>query len=441
MNGSRIGGGLGDSLGLSIKYCSQKVINEILYGQGAHISEADGTVLRELAKRLAEIAALPVQAEKKRLWYKHNDLHGERPMVVCDPENGWYEIITSDQIRCEGDLAKLVEFMLRKEIYWGETMGDDKVIEPIFRTHHVFRETSRGVDKKEVHTEDNNGSYTWIPTIKTIRDIESLKFSEYDIDEKLSEEYHALICDLFDGILDVRQETAWWGSTGMTSDLIFLYGMENMFISMIEEPEMIHALMAFFRDEFLHKFAIIESRGLLCNNNNGQYVGTGGFGFTNQLKTGCPPMLKDIWGLSESQETVSVSPQMVAEFILPYQLELLGKFGLNCYGCCEPLDKRWKYIKDIPNLRRVSVSPWADDAFLAQALGRSFVFSKKPHSAWLASPHADCDFMRAKLEDIFVTARGCNLELIMKDNHTIGNNPQNCLDYVRICRELIQKYY
>ena len=76
-----------------------------------------------------------------------------------------------------------------------------------------------------------------------------------------------------------------------------------------------------------------------------------------------------MWGFGESQETVGVSPEMFAEFVLPYQLPILERFGLNCYGCCEPLDKRWEYVKQIPRLRRVSVSPWSNRAFMAERLG------------------------------------------------------------------------
>ena len=44
--------------------------------------EKDRVILRELAARVAEIAALPVQEEKKRLWKALNGLKPERPMVT-----------------------------------------------------------------------------------------------------------------------------------------------------------------------------------------------------------------------------------------------------------------------------------------------------------------------------------------------------------------------
>jgi hypothetical protein len=30
---------------------------------------------------------------------------------------------------------------------------------------------------------------------------------------------------------------------------------------------------------------------------------------------------------------------------------------------------------------------------------------------------------------------GCNVEILMKDNHTIGNNPQNVVRWVQIAKE------
>ena len=75
-----------------------------------------------------------------------------------------------------------------------------------------------------------------------------------------------------------------------------------------------------------------------------------------------------MWCLTESQETVGVSPEQFEEFVFQYQLPLQERFGLNCYGCCEPLQSRWHIVKKIPRLRRVSVSPWADQEMMAEML-------------------------------------------------------------------------
>jgi hypothetical protein len=142
-----------------------------------------------------------------------------------------------------------------------------------------------------------------------------------------------------------------------------------------------------------------------------------------------------MWGFSESQETVGVSPQMFAEFVFPYQLPILERFGLNCYGCCEPLDKRWHIVQQIPNLRRVSVSPWADLARMAEMLGDRYIYSMKPRPTDLAMDGFDEDRIRAELREALRVTRDCRVEVIMKDNHTIRNDPRRVIRWVQIARE------
>ena len=48
------------------------------------VTEKERAYLRELAKRQREYANLPENKEKERLWYLHNRLRGERPMVVME---------------------------------------------------------------------------------------------------------------------------------------------------------------------------------------------------------------------------------------------------------------------------------------------------------------------------------------------------------------------
>jgi hypothetical protein len=126
---------------------------------------------------------------------------------------------------------------------------------------------------------------------------------------------------------------------------------------------------------------------------------------------------------------------MFAEFVFPYQLPFLERFGLNCYGCCEPLNSRWAVVKWIPNLRRVSVSAWADLEKMAEALEAKYVFSLKPNPADLARPIIDEPAIRKKLRQSLEITRGCRVEIIMKDNHTLGSNPQNVVRWVQIAKQ------
>ena len=176
----------------------------------------------------------------------------------------------------------------------------------------------------------------------------------------------------------------------------------------------------------------------LSLNNDGTYVGSGRFGWTNELPG--PDFeghvrTQDKWRFTESQGTVGISPEMFAEFIFSYQFPVQERFGSNCYGCCEPLDKRWHIVKEIPNLRRVSISPWADIASMAENLEDRYIFSMKPNPTDLAMDEFDEGRIRTQLRDALNKTRDCHVEVIMKDNHTIGNDPLRVVRWVQIARE------
>jgi hypothetical protein len=269
-------------------------------------------------------------------------------------------------------------------------------------------------------------------------DIDRLRFPTIEVDWPATEHLAALAEGIFGDLLTVRIKTNWWWSLGMTMRLAFLRGLERFMFDLIDKPEMVHRLMAFFRDGTLALLEHLEGKGLLSLNSDGSYVGSGGLGWSHELPGDdfdTRVRLSDMWGFAESQETVGISPQMFAEFIFPYQLPILERFGLNCYGCCEPLDTRWDSVSQIPRLRRVSISPWADVPAMAERLGGDYIFSLKPHPGALASSTLDEDAVRTDLRQNLTDTRDCRVEVIMKDNHTIGDNPDNVIRWCQIAKE------
>jgi hypothetical protein len=396
----------------------------------------DRGILRELAEKLAGQAALPEQQRKRELWRRHNDLEPTRPLVFCDPENGWNEILPSAGLRCGGTLARRWEMVLRKELFWAESLRDDKVIEPFFYIGYTHTEDDWGVSEKQIGG-TAGGSYVWKAALAREADIEKLHPPAFRIDQERTRQTVSLAEDCFRDLLQVRLTGVWWWSLGLTLNLSLLRGLEQIMYDLVERPQLVHRLMGILRDGYLQKLDYLEANGLLSPNTD-LYVGSGGFGYTSQLPArGSGSMVKtrQMWGFAESQETVGVSPEMFAEFIFPYQLPLLERFGLNCYGCCEPLDSRWAVVKRVPNLRRVSVSAWANLEKMAQLLEGKYVLSWKPNPADLARPLIDEPALRKQLRRSLETTRGCRVEIIMKDNHTLGGNPQNAVRWVQIARQ------
>jgi hypothetical protein len=403
----------------------------------AMLEPQERVVLRELAARVADLAARPIEQAKRELWYRHNGLQPTRPLVFCDPENGWNEIITAENLTCRGELARRWEMTLRKEIFWGVEMRDDRVIEPFLNIPYVFRESDWGMHETKIGGE-HGGAYSWEAPLTDYQQLDALRFPEITVDATATNRLLSLAHDVFDGLLTVRLKTAWWWTLGMTWTLVNLRGLSQVMYDMVDHPAELHRLMAFLRDGHLARLDYLERSGLLSLNNDGTYVGSGGFGWTDELPApGFDGRVRaqDMWGFAESQETVGVSPHMFEEFIFPYQLSILERFGLNCYGCCEPLDKRWHVVSRFPRLRRISVSAWADVAKMADMLGARYIYSWKPSPTDLALPHFDEEAVRVKLRQMMRQTRDCRVEVIMKDNHTIGRDPSRVTRWVALARE------
>ena len=406
------------------------------------VSPRDREVLRRLGARLAELAGRPDEERKRELWRGHNALTERRPLVLVDPENGWNEIVTTASLECRGELARRWEIVLRKELFWGEFLHDDKPLEALFEIGYTYTDSEWGMP--EIYHGGTAGqSYTWEGSIQSAKDVDRIGTPEIVVDYPTTLETLALAAETFRGTLPVGLRGVWWWSLGMTYDLARLVGLEKMLYLMYDDPDMVHRIMARLRDGYLAKLNFLAGQRLLSLNNNHAYVGSGGIGYSRELPgrevdgSGVQP--RDMWCLTESQETVGVSPEQFEEFVFQYQLPIQERFGLNCYGCCEPLDSRWHVVKKIPRLRRVSVSPWADQEKLAGMLGRDYIFSRKPAPSHLAVAHMDEEVVRADLRRTLELTRRCIVELIMKDNHTLGGNPRNLVRWVQIAREEIER--
>ena len=406
------------------------------------VTDADRDVLRGLAERVAEIAASTKMREARLLWRKTNRLEKTRPVVFCDPENGWNEIITETQMKCRGKLARRWEMDLRKEIFWGEEMGDDKPVESHFDVPYTVSPDDWGLEA-EFHQTDHSGSYTWDGPIEDYeKDLEMLHSPRFEIDWETTNGCLDIAGDVLGDILDVRLKGIWWWSLGLTWLASTFRGLNNILYDLHDHPDELKELLSRISRGQMDKLDYLEENNLLGHNNDGTYVGSGGWGFTDDLPGDHPggghhePVgCADMWGFTESQETVSVSPEMYAEFIFPYEKPIMDRFGLTCYGCCEPLDSRWDQVKQHSNLRRVSCSPWADFPKMAEYLEDKYVFSMKPNPAAIASAEIDESSIKSELREAFQAMRGCVVEVIMKDNHTIGNRPENVVNWCRIAKQ------
>ena len=400
----------------------------------------DREILRGLAGRVRELAEQPIMAERRKLWTQHNALQPTRPLILVAPEGAWSEILPDAQLQCVDQLLRGWEWRLRTQIYQAEVLGDDSVIEPDMNIGWQVGIGDYGVDVPYTQG-DNRGSYVWDAPLKDLeRDLARLHYRALRVDRAASARDLARGQEIFGDLLTVRQRGQQWWTVGLTWEAVKLIGIEELMLAMYDHPAELHKLMAFLRDEMLHFIGWFEQEGLLSPNNAGNATGSGGNGCTTDLHPSeTATRLQDYWGFAESQETVGVSPQMFDEFILPYQVPILEKFGLNYYGCCEGLEQRLdRVLKRVPRLRRISVAPKADQQSIADQLAGRYVFVRK------ADPVPVCvDFneasIRADLRRTLTAAKGQPLEIVLKDTHTIQHEPHRLQRWVAIAREEVAR--
>ena len=173
------------------------------------------------------------------------------------------------------------------------------------------------------------------------------------------------MCQVYDGILPVRKvgQTHIWFTPW--DYLIRWWGIEEAMIDMIERPELVHAGVERMVDAWMAELDQFVAQNLLV---------AGLRQHADRLRrlrlhaASCPAAITtpsrvqphNMWGCSNAQIFSEVSPRMHWEFALKHDLRWLSRWGLTYYGCCEPLDQKIDILRRIPNLRKISVSPWCN---------------------------------------------------------------------------------
>jgi hypothetical protein len=414
------------------------------------ISKSERKHLRELAKKYMEYANLPIMNERVNLWYAHNDCNAERPVIIFETSPYEHEFLPT--LKCTSKNAKKIELQLLSAITCFEKIDDDKVISPYFSVDWQIELLRYGIEKKRIFAQDDLGINIGFQDEHLIgnitKDLPSLGPSIYYVNRKFTAEKVNMIADLMGDILPVvvtNTSLRWEVSIAIRA--VELMGLEAMMISMIDCPLEIKKLFRYIVNDIQSYISWQESEQLLTLNNGNDFVGSGSYGFTNELpsdqylKTG-NITTKDLWVNLNSQESVGISPMMYGEFIFPLIMEIAKRFGLVYYGCCEPVDSIWdEYISKLPNLRKVSISPWCNEKFMGDALkGSRIIYSRKPHPSFLGvdknlNEEAFADHIQTTLK----CANGCTLEFIFRDIYTLTGNINKLNQVVNIIKRQIDK--
>ncbi|MCL2351878.1 MAG: hypothetical protein FWC55_05025 [Firmicutes bacterium] len=409
------------------------------------ISPKDRETIRALAGRAAEIAALPVQAEKKRLWTRLNGLKPERPMAAID-QVCWSEMNTDGELTlcCEDAECREYEWRLRTTLYQWRHFPADMVVEPFVRVHKAIKGLGFGMDvqKDILRTSENSEvvSQRYINQFETVEDVGKVKFPEVTHDAAETARRMEVADHLFRGTLEPREEgldpyLSLWDPISQWM------GVENALYALMDKPEMMRALVKRLADCYMSLLDQAEEQGLLCGTQSTIHC-TGAY--TDELPAPgydpAKPRTKDLWMFGLAQMFSTVSPAMFDEYEIAPNMPIFGRFGLVYYGCCDPLDGKMDEVKKIPHVRKISMSPWANQRRGAERIGKNYVFSRKPNPALVAGHGFDAEQIRADLLETVNICReyGCPLELILKDISTVNNRPERLEIWNKTAMEVIR---
>jgi hypothetical protein len=259
-------------------------------------------------------------------------------------------------------------------------------------------------------------------------------------DLRATELHYQAMCDVYDGIMPVRKvgQTHIWYTPW--DYLIRWWGVEQAMTDLIDRPELVHAAVARMVDAWMVELDQMERMNLLALDCNNTRIGSGGYGYTSQLpgKDHDPAWVRphNMWGCSNAQIFSEVSPEMHWDFAIAHDLRWMERWGVNYYGCCEPLHNKTGLLKKIPRLRKVSTSGWCDVEKIMEGLGREMVYSIKPSPAILAEDNWPPERARAEIRRVLDIGEGqAHLEFIMKDISTVRRDPRRLWDWARIAME------
>ena len=256
----------------------------------------------------------------------------------------------------------------------------------------------------------------------------------------VTEYWYEAMCEVYHGILPVRHvgQTHIWFTPW--DYLIRWWGVQEAMVDLVMRPDMVHAAVDRMVDAWMIELDQFVEQNLLSLDNNNTRVGSGGYGYTNQLPGGPfePGHVRpnNMWGCSNAQAFSEVSPEMHWEFAIAHDMRWLERWGLVYYGCCEPLDNKLDILRRIPNLRKISVSPWCKAERVIEGIGSDYVISHKPSPAILAESSWDPGQARKNIRDFLDKAQGrCHIELIMKDISTVRYDPKRLWSWAAIAME------
>jgi hypothetical protein len=322
-------------------------------------------------------------------------------------------------------------------------MRADMVVEPVIDVSKAIRGLGFGIQRDENTAvldpaNDVVGHY-YLDQLETEEDLLKIQIPQVTLDEEASALAEAQAHEIFDGILEVRMQGA-LPVFAPWDQLVQWHGVENTLMDLVVRPDFMHKMVGRLTEAHMTMLDQLEEQGLL---GYGQQLIHCTGAHTDELPApGFDPQHsrpKDLWTYAMAQIFVGVSPAMHKEFELDYARRWFERFGLVYYGCCEPLHDKIDIIRQMPNVRKISMSPWVDVEKGAERIAGDYVFSRKPSPAFLAVDAWQPEAVERDLQGVkdSCARHGCPLEFILKDISTVRYQPQRLWEWVDVAMRVV----
>ena len=402
------------------------------------ITAKDNTRLRELAKHQLELAKSERNKQLYRDWEAHGDMSVDsRPIITI--ENGTFcDEIIIPSLQCESAEARSLEALLLQNTLNFDYFMDDTIVRdhiPIAINYQLLpfsitvkREETGGLGHQFIHQIED-----------LAEDFPKLAPSKIDTDLTARRVYRDFVQELIGDILPAKEMGA-CAYACPTQNIVHIMGMENMYMAMMDEPELFHQMMQMLTDDYTKMYHMMETDGILLPSNGDVGLAQGTLAFTSDLpKTGTGLKTSNLWIYLDSQEAAGLSPEMYHEFVFPYYKQIGDLFGLLSYGCCESVSEIWeKSVSAYSNLRRLSISPWCNEEYIGEQLAnRNVVYHRKPTPNLIGvDRYLDEDATRAHIaKTIKASKKVKKLEFSQRDVYTVHKDLSKVERYVQIIRE------
>lgn len=388
------------------------------------IPASDRRILRDLGREIATAAADPVNETRREVKRRIEAREKGRPWITIF-EEPWSELAATGELDlgCTDGFCRGIEGGMRRTLYkWRHYPGDMTIGTESVQGYCV-NDTGFGIneDVEVARTDPDSGivSRHFNIQIKDEADIAKLKEPVVTHDEAKTEEQYQKRCEIFDGILDVRKAgraSFWFAPWDM---LVRLTGVQEVLMDLALRPEYVDKLIGRLVDCWLARLDQYEEQGLLTR------------------------PARELTVTGAAQIFSEVSPEMHGEFALKHEARFFNRFARTYYGCCEPLhDKVDICAKHLPNLYKISMSPWVDFEKAVRNVGDRFIFAWKPNPAFLAHEKWDADLVREDIREKLTMAveGGCTVEVHLKDISTVRHEPERLTEWSRIAAEEVERF-